>query len=85
MPLEVVTGDCVYNAGTNDSPSIRELPCSDPKAEYKVLARINGATDGEKACANYPTYEKSVTHQQVGNDYVLCLVSNTAATPPSGT
>lgn len=79
LPLDIVTGDCLHNAGTVGIPALKELPCSDPKAEFKVLARVNGATDGETACAKYPTYEKSFTHHEPDNNYVLCLVTNAPA------
>ncbi|WP_327068893.1 hypothetical protein OG500_24090 [Kitasatospora sp. NBC_01250] len=79
LPLDIVTGDCLHNTGTDDSPALKQLPCSDPSAELKVLGRVNGATDGETACDKYPNYEKSFTHHETGNNYVLCLVTNKPA------
>ncbi|MFB7669112.1 hypothetical protein ACFC1R_35235 [Kitasatospora sp. NPDC056138] len=76
----VRTGDCVHNAGTETSPVVRVLPCSDPTAEFKVEARVDGTTDDRTACSPYPDYDSSFIHEQVGADYVLCLKAN----KPSG-
>ncbi|MFI6447611.1 hypothetical protein [Kitasatospora sp. NPDC050543] len=71
-------GDCLRNehetTATDDkSPEIKMLPCTDPKAEYKVLAKVLGTSDSEKACAPYPTADSSYYVENGARSYVLCL------------
>lgn len=76
-PSYASTGDCVYNrhvsAGTSDShPDVQVVDCSDPKATAKVIARVDGTTDGETACHTYDDADAYYTED--GRDsYTLCL------------
>ncbi|MGK4584798.1 LppU/SCO3897 family protein [Kitasatospora sp. HPMI-4] len=83
LKLQARTGDCVHNAGTDSSPAIQVVSCSDPSAEYKVEARVSGTTDDHTACASYPDSGTSFVHQETDNDYVLCLKSLKPATSSS--
>ncbi|GAA1261928.1 hypothetical protein GCM10009665_59520 [Kitasatospora nipponensis] len=74
-------GDCLHNAHSaageqDDNPDISVLPCSDPKAEYRVIARVASMGSGESACAPYPTATNWYTHEDNGNSFVLCLADN---------
>ncbi|MCX4746813.1 hypothetical protein OG455_14995 [Kitasatospora sp. NBC_01287] len=78
---EVATGDCVHNAGTDDSPAISVVPCSDPSAQFTVLARVDGTTDADTACAKYPSSDNQLTHTEPGDNYVLCMLSKATKAP----
>jgi hypothetical protein len=82
--LTVSTGDCVHNTGTSAAPALKVLPCSDPTADYKVLARVPDTTDDTTACEPYPTTESSLTHEETGNNFVLCLAKNRTSTSTAG-
>ncbi|MFB7905436.1 hypothetical protein ACFC1T_03305 [Kitasatospora sp. NPDC056076] len=73
-------GDCLRNenssnATADDHPKITVLPCTDPKAQYKVVYKYF-ATSDEKACEKQPksdsTYTRTYTKLPALN-YVLCL------------
>ena len=73
-------GDCLRNDhetsdnATNDSdPDITMLPCSDPRATYKVVAKVPGTTDGDTACASYPDANSSYYQDNGVSSFVLCL------------
>ncbi|WP_371480394.1 hypothetical protein [Kitasatospora sp. NBC_00315] len=73
-------GDCLRNDhetstnATNDTaPDITMLPCSDPRATYKVVAKVPGTTDGDTACASYPDANSSYYQDNGVSSFVLCL------------
>ena len=69
-------GDCLVNDGTPDLPVLRLVSCG-PRA-YMVLARVEGVTDADKACAGVVGYEYNYSYESPLDrslDFVLCLKS----------
>ncbi|MGW4898477.1 LppU/SCO3897 family protein [Kitasatospora sp. NPDC004240] len=75
-------GDCLRNenqtgaSGTKDpNPRLSVLDCSDPRAQYKVVAKVPGATDGQNACEKYPDAEIWFRRDggTTASSFVLCL------------
>ncbi|MCX4754036.1 LppU/SCO3897 family protein [Kitasatospora purpeofusca] len=73
-------GDCLRNengtTATHDaSPRITMLPCGDPKAQYKVLKKVYGTSDNDKACENVTGAESTYTRDSTTEalSFVLCL------------
>lgn len=67
-------GDCVVNDGTGDTPILRLVSCG-PGA-FTVLARVEGVTDADKACAGVVGYEYKYSYESPLDDsldFVLCL------------
>lgn len=70
-------GDCVVNDGTDDAPILRLVRCG-PGA-FVVLARVEGQTDADQACAGVVGYEYKYSYESPldrGLDFVLCLKSS---------
>lgn len=73
----VQTGECLRNDGDLVRPQFTIAPCG-PQT-YEVLARFDGATDGEsdakRKCASVPGYTDWYFFKSELNvlDYVLCL------------
>ncbi|MFB7125265.1 MULTISPECIES: hypothetical protein [unclassified Kitasatospora] len=73
-------GDCLYNANgtnqTNDThPKITVVPCTDAKAQYKVVYKYL-ATSDEKSCEKQPKSDSWYTSKHPSFpalDYVLCM------------
>ncbi|MFH9349308.1 hypothetical protein [Kitasatospora sp. NPDC017646] len=69
-------GDCLRNDGTSaDHPKITVMPCTDAKAQYKVVYKYP-ATSDEKVCQKQPKSDSSYTRTYSNFpalDYVLCL------------
>ncbi|WP_280265969.1 LppU/SCO3897 family protein [Nocardia wallacei] len=73
---EISAGDCV---GTRDGESIDlsgvelvTMDCSDPAAQAKVLARLEG-TNNTLLCREYPDYNDAYTDSDDTQFFVLCL------------
>ena len=68
------TGDCVQNKGTESSPDVHVIKCSDPKAEFKVLKTAD--TSDTSSCDSVPGVV--ATYTESGRDsLLLCLGKNT--------
>lgn len=73
-------GDCLRNenspgATADEHPKITVLPCTDPKAQYKVVYKYF-ATSDEKVCEKQPKADSSYTRTYTNLpalNYVLCL------------
>lgn len=72
-------GDCLRNengtSATHDpNPRITMLPCSDKRAQYKVLRKML-ATSDDKVCDSVPDSDSSYTRtsSSAALSYVLCL------------
>ncbi|MFJ8040129.1 hypothetical protein ACIRBX_06390 [Kitasatospora sp. NPDC096147] len=72
-------GDCVHNrhmavqADQSDSdPDVVVLDCSDPKAEARIVGKVDDAAD-EKLCDRFPSSDGSFIAQQGSRKYTLCL------------
>ncbi|MFE4516299.1 hypothetical protein ACFRMQ_19130 [Kitasatospora sp. NPDC056783] len=68
-------GDCLHNDGSDTDPKMAVLPCTDAKAEYKVVYKYTGTSDKE-SCKKQPKANSTywVKHPLLPSlDYVLCL------------
>ena len=71
-------GDCLVNDGSEDAPVLRLVSCG--PHTYVVLARVEGVTDADKACAGVVGYEYNYSYESpldAGLDFVLCLKTGT--------
>ncbi|MER6344818.1 LppU/SCO3897 family protein [Streptomyces sp. NPDC001595] len=71
-------GDCMHRGSTDDNnPDLEVVDCSDAKAEYVVLAKVEGsytAMTAETTCASKAKdYQYSYTESGDGSDFLLCL------------
>jgi Flp pilus assembly protein CpaB len=69
-------GDCLVNDGSADVPVLRLVSCA--ADAYLVLARVEGVTDADKACAGVVGYEYNYSYDSPLDDdldFVLCLKS----------
>ncbi|MGW2542915.1 LppU/SCO3897 family protein [Kitasatospora sp. NPDC001574] len=73
-------GDCLRNengtSATHDSnPRITMLPCTDTRAQYKVLKKVYATSDGDKACENVTGSDSTYTRESTSSalSFVLCL------------
>lgn len=67
-------GDCLVNDGRPEAPILRLVSCG-PSA-YVVLARVEGVTDADKACAAVVDYQYNYSYESPLDDsldFVLCL------------
>ncbi|MFE7530775.1 hypothetical protein ACFU7Y_34435 [Kitasatospora sp. NPDC057542] len=68
-------GDCLHNDGSDTDPKMTVLPCTDAKAQYKVIYKYTGTSDKE-SCSKQPKTTSTywVKHPLLPSlDYVLCL------------
>ncbi|MGW2421303.1 LppU/SCO3897 family protein [Streptomyces sp. NPDC001709] len=73
---KLAVGDCLTNKGSNDNPDIKQLDCSDPKADYKVLKKDNGTSLAMLACQGVSGTTAAVTWKEGSDSFVLCLGKN---------
>ncbi|MFI6373973.1 hypothetical protein [Streptomyces sp. NPDC050546] len=72
-------GDCMHRGSTSDNnPDLEVVKCSDAKAQYVVLAKIEGSflTDtlaSSKCEAEAKDFQYSYTESGDGKDFLLCL------------
>ncbi|MER8219646.1 hypothetical protein ABTZ58_03410 [Streptomyces sp. NPDC094143] len=72
-------GDCMHRGSTNDNnPDLEVVECSDAKAQFKVLAKIEGAYMTEtlassKCEAEAKDFQYTYTESGDGKDFLLCL------------
>lgn len=70
---DVAVGDCLRNTGTDDSPDIEKLDCTDPKATHKVLKKIKNASL-DYGCREVEGWNGTSYRQSKKRDsFVLCL------------
>ncbi|MFI2607964.1 hypothetical protein [Kitasatospora sp. NPDC018619] len=73
-------GDCLHNANgtgaTSDThPKVSVVPCTDAKAQYKIVYKYLATSDG-KVCEKQPKADSSYYSKHPNSpalDYVLCL------------
>lgn len=72
---EVEVSDCLRNTGSESSPEIEKLDCSDPKAEYKVLDKLDGTSldFGCRDATGWNGVSYSQRKSRGGGSFVLCL------------
>ncbi|MGH4034778.1 LppU/SCO3897 family protein [Actinomycetota bacterium Odt1-20B] len=71
-------GDCMHRGSSDDShPDLEVVGCDDSKAQYKVLAKIEGTYTGlladSKCKAEAKDFQYAYTQSGKGTDFVLCL------------
>ncbi|MFI8832903.1 hypothetical protein ACIGPN_17975 [Streptomyces afghaniensis] len=72
-------GDCMHRGSTNDdNPDLEVVECSDAKAQYVVLAKIEGAyltqTLASSKCeSEAKDFQYTYTESGDGKDFLLCL------------
>lgn len=69
-------GDCVVNDGSGDAPILRLVSCG--PGSFTVLARVEGVTDADSACAGVVGYDYKYEYEsplEDSLDFVLCLKS----------
>lgn len=74
----LAVGDCLQNTGTDSKPAIKKLSCTDSKAAYKVLKKIDGFTISSLACSNVEGATSALTWKERSNHFTLCLSNNKA-------
>ncbi|MEY9845796.1 hypothetical protein [Streptacidiphilus sp. MAP5-3] len=67
-------GDCVQNTGSDSSPDVHVISCSDSNAKFKVLQVFNNSSD-DSQCQNVQGVVAAYT-ESGSNDMVLCLGNN---------
>ncbi|WP_051943842.1 LppU/SCO3897 family protein [Streptacidiphilus rugosus] len=68
-------GDCVQNSGTDSSPDVSVVKCTDANAKYKVLKVVDG-TDDSKCSGSGATMAYVQSGGRGTSDVVLCLTDN---------
>ncbi|MFE6197204.1 hypothetical protein [Streptomyces sp. NPDC057838] len=72
-------GDCMHRGSTNDNnPDLEVVECSDAKAQFKVLAKIEGSylteTLASSKCeGEAKDFQYTYTESGDGKDFLLCL------------
>ncbi|MFE7854996.1 hypothetical protein [Streptomyces sp. NPDC057403] len=71
-------GDCMHRGSTNDNnPDLEVVKCSDSKAQFVVLAKIDGkysSVEAETKCtAAAKDFQYSYTQSGDGAPFLLCL------------
>jgi hypothetical protein len=71
-------GDCMHRGSTDDNnPDLEVVDCTDAKAEYTVLAKIEGTYTGSlaetKCAAEAKDFEYVYTETGDGSNFLLCL------------
>ncbi|MER6627844.1 hypothetical protein ABT301_06340 [Streptomyces sp. NPDC000987] len=71
-------GDCMHRGNTDDNnPDLEVVECSSAKAQYVVLAKIEGtysALTAESKCTEKAKdFQYSYTESGDGSDFLLCL------------
>ncbi|GAA4985293.1 hypothetical protein GCM10025734_08690 [Kitasatospora paranensis] len=64
-------GDCLHRGEDSALPDITVVPCSDPDADYRVVARFDSSDPD--VCDTYPGSEVSVALRRGPTAYTLCL------------
>ncbi|MFJ7767713.1 hypothetical protein ACIQ1J_04660 [Streptomyces sp. NPDC097107] len=71
-------GDCMHRGSSSDSdPDLEVVDCGDSKAQYVVLAKVEGsysALTAESKCSEEAKdFQYSYTESGSGSDFLLCL------------
>ncbi|NNN31937.1 hypothetical protein HLK59_16505 [Streptomyces sp. S3(2020)] len=71
-------GDCMHRGSTNDNdPDLEVVDCTSSKAEYTVLAKIEGTFSGSlaetKCAAEAKDFQYVYTETGDGSNFLLCL------------
>lgn len=71
-------GDCMHRGGTSStSPDLEVVDCGDTKAQYMVLAKIEGSFSEDEAdtkcAASAKDFQYAYTETGDGSSFLLCL------------
>ncbi|AIR99355.1 hypothetical protein [Streptomyces glaucescens] len=71
-------GDCMHRGSSDDNnPDLEVVDCKDSKAEFVVLAKVEGSftslTAESKCAAEAKDFQYSYTESGDGSDFLLCL------------
>ncbi|GAA4857907.1 LppU/SCO3897 family protein [Kitasatospora terrestris] len=78
-PRSAAVGDCVHNRHVaasdsgDDHPDVVVLPCSDPKAEARIVGKVDGTANAETACKKFADADGYYTEERGSRKYTLCL------------
>ncbi|MFI6682946.1 hypothetical protein [Streptomyces sp. NPDC050485] len=70
---KLAVGDCLYNKGTDNSPDIQQVSCTDAKATHKVLKKSPGASLPSLTCQNVTGTTAAFTWKEKSDSFTLCL------------
>ncbi|MFJ5218582.1 hypothetical protein ACIP98_28150 [Streptomyces sp. NPDC088354] len=76
-------GDCVHAGGDPLFPDVSVVDCASPKAQYKVVDRLEGTTD-TSLCGAHPGSVAAFSQEHGSTRFVLCLGPNRGDAPDSG-
>ncbi|WP_194235825.1 hypothetical protein [Streptomyces sp. CB01881] len=76
-------GDCIHNKNSivlpgaiDSNPDVEVVPCSDARAEARVVGREDDTNDGEGVCRrSFPDADGYFTYKRGSDKYTLCLQS----------
>ncbi|MBB4892512.1 hypothetical protein FHS39_001523 [Streptomyces olivoverticillatus] len=71
----VTAGDCFENTGTTKNPEIRKRDCGDPKADYKVLKKLEDTYFTPFACSDVEGSTGALS-QTGTKPFVVCFTGN---------
>ncbi|MFI1969930.1 LppU/SCO3897 family protein [Streptomyces cinnamoneus] len=73
---KLAVGDCLQNSGTNDKPNVKKRDCTDSKATFKVLKKVDGSTLYTLACQDVEERTAALTWKERSDSFTLCLGDN---------
>ncbi|MCF3129037.1 LppU/SCO3897 family protein [Streptomyces olivochromogenes] len=73
---KLAVGDCLTNTGSDTSPEIKQLDCSDSKADYKVLKKDGSTSVSQLACQSVKGTTAALEWKEGSDSFVLCLGNN---------
>ncbi|UXY28664.1 LppU/SCO3897 family protein [Streptomyces sp. HUAS TT20] len=73
---KLAVGDCLTNNGTDSDVKVKQLDCSDPKADYKVLKKDGSTSVSTIACQSVKGTTAALEWKEGSDSFVLCLGDN---------
>ncbi|MFB9461272.1 LppU/SCO3897 family protein [Streptomyces cinereospinus] len=73
---QLAVGDCLTNKGSDESPEIEQLDCTDTKAQYKVLKKDDSTSLSMLACQSVQGTTAAIEWTEGSDSFVLCLGDN---------
>ncbi|MFF4015561.1 hypothetical protein [Streptomyces sp. NPDC001843] len=73
---KLAVGDCLTNKGSDNSPEIEQLDCSNSKADYKVLKKDGSTSLSQLACQSTKGTTAAIEWKEGSDSFVLCLGDN---------
>ncbi|MCD0482190.1 hypothetical protein LO771_07125 [Streptacidiphilus sp. ASG 303] len=76
-PSSASVGDCMHNSGSGFNPDMHIVDCGSTQAEFRVVGKIDDATDIQRCEKFADQGARSGYYQQQGSSkFVLCLAPN---------